>query len=249
MKRYRLAISLVTLTVQALSPAAIRAQESPGGLQLGGWYVRAGYLSFNQALILGWDERNALMVDQSKGMPSLGLGYAVRPKHMKVGLNVGAQLARATLEPFATTKYSDAGMQGATAPTLRYGDVSYSMLLFDVDAYVLPTPTAPIALSLGVVLGGAFHGYTVSGDNETMQNANGDKSMNIFRYGYKVGVKFMPTRRLSLDVEYRPMAAYTSTTHYTDYLYTKDGWDYFGSSHTTQGPSERITAVALSFHF
>lgn len=249
MKRFRLAIPFAVLALQALTPSAARAQEAKTGIQLGGWYARAGYLSFNQALILGWNERDDLMVDQSKGMPSLGIGYAVRPPSMRAGLNVGAQLARTSLEPFATTKYSDPGMQGASAPTLRYGDISYSMLLFDFDAYVLPSPTAPVALSIGVVLGGAFHSYTVSGDNDPVQNANGDKSMNIFRYGYKVGVKFMPTRRLSLDVEYRPMAAYTSTTRYTDYLYTKDGWDYFGSAHTTQGPSERLTAVALSFHF
>lgn len=249
MRHFVRAIPVVVLTLHALTASAARAQESKTGLQLGGWYVRAGYLAFNQALILGWNERDALLVDQSKGMPSLGVGYAVRPSNMRVGLNVGAQLATASLDPFATYKYENPGMQGANAPTLRYGDVRYSMLLFDCDAYVLPSPTAPVALSLGVVLGSAFQRYTVSGDNETMQNANGDKAMNIFRYGYKIGLKLMPTRHLSIDLEYRPMAAYTSTTHYSDYLYTKDGWDYFGSANRTEGPSERITAVAMSLHF
>lgn len=248
-KRVRLVIPRAVLTWLALTASASPAQESRTGLQLGGWYVRAGYLSFDQALILGWNERDALMVDQSKGMPALGVGYAVRPPSLRVGLNVGAQLARTSLESFGATKYSDPGMQGPNAPALRYGDVTYSMLLFDVDAYVLPSPTAPVALSLGIVLGSSFQGYTVSGDNDTMQNANGDKAMAIFRYGYKIGVKFMPTRRFSLDLEFRPMGAYTSTTHYSDYLYTKDGWDYFGSANRTEGPSERFTAVAMSFHF
>jgi opacity protein-like surface antigen len=248
MKFFKPSVSLV-LALLALASSAISAQEPKTGMALGGWYVRAGYLSFNEALILNWNERDDLMVNQAKGMPALGVGFAVLPRDLRVGLNVGAQYGRTTLDPFGMTKYTDPGMQGANSPTLLYSSASYSMLLFDLDAYLVPSRNVPVALSLGIVLGGSFQTYTVSGDNEQVQNANGNKSMNMFRYGYKIGVKVMPTKHLSLDLEYRPMAAYTSTTHYTNFLYSKGGWDYFGSAHTTEGPSERMTALALSFHF
>jgi hypothetical protein len=135
-----------------------------------------------------------------------------------------------------------------------YNDVSYALLMFDFDFHVFPFEKIPIALTAGFMLGSSFQSYSVKGDNEPyVQNANGPRSPNMFRYGYILGCKIIPYRIVSFDIEYRPMAAYTSTTSYTDYLYSKtiDGvkWNYYGSRSTSEGPSERMFLLGISVHF
>ena len=236
------------LALLASGASHLRAQDADSKFRLRGFYLRGGYTSFSRALILNWNERE-LMLNQGKGMPSFGVGYALFPRNFWAGVNVSAQYARTTLDPFRMKKINDPNMPDFPTSTLQYSGINYSLLLFDFDTYLVPSKQVPFAFTLGFVLGGSFQGYSVSGDTEEMLNANGSKSMSMFRYGYKLGCKIMPFRRLSIDLEYRPMSAYTATTTYSDFLYTDGTWDYFGSASTKSGPSERMFSAALSFHF
>ena len=246
MKRFQYLPFVLVMFLYISGAGPLGAQGSESDYRLRGMYVRAGYLSFNVALILNWDERE-LMLHQDGRMPSIGVGYAWLPRGG--GLSVNAQYAHTTLEPFRTSKGAGSGGQGPTGPTLSYSEMGYSMLLFDFDVYVVPARQLPVAIALGGVMGGSFQSYSIVGDNEVVQNANGSKSTHMFRYGYKLGVKVMPIKLLSIDLEYRPMSAYTTTISYHDYLYTKDGWDYYGYTTSKSGPSERLLAAALSVHF
>lgn len=239
---------VLVLALVSFAASPVRAQEAATKYRLHGFYVRGGFTSFDKALILNWDERE-LMLSQSKKMTSFGAGYALLPSNSWAGLNVGAQYARTALDPFSMKKITDPNMSGFPTSTLVYKDFNYSLLMFDLDAYLVPSKHVPFAFTLGVMLGGSFQSYAVSGDNETVQNANGSKSMNMFRYGYKLGCKIMPFRFLSVDLEYRPMSAYSSTTELTEFLYTKDGWNYYGKSKSTEGPSEKLVSAGLSIHF
>jgi hypothetical protein len=240
---------LVALALSAIIPEPVLRAQSPGSdFRLRGFYLRGGYTTFNQASIVNWDDRE-LIVDQGKGMPAFGGGYARLRRESRVGFNVGAQFARTTLDPLRIDKFDQSGAPGSPGTTLSYSAIKYSMLLFDFDLYLVPQTQVPFTFTLGFVLGTGFQSYSVSGDDAEFQNANGSRSTTMFRYGYKLGAKYMPMRRLSIDLEFRPMGAYTSTTTYSDYLYSADGWDYYGSSSTKGGPSERFFSAGLSFHF
>ena len=229
-----------------------RAQEKEEPDLLNGFFLRGAYTSFNEAMLLSWNERDEVMINQSKSMTAFGGGYAYKPNDFWAGCSASVNFASTKLDPFALSKYFDSpGM--TNSPTLQYADISYSMLLFDFDAHIFPFEKIPFAFTAGFTLGGSFQSYTVAGDTEPVQVANGSKSLNMFRYGYILGVKVVPFHFVSLDVEYRPMAAYTETTHYTDYLYSKtingQKWDYFGSTSTSGGPSEAMWLLGVSVHF
>jgi hypothetical protein len=243
---------LIALTLCAAGP--VSAQEENDTNLLNGVFLRGAYTSFSQAMLLSWDEHDEIMLNQSKKVLTFGAGYAYVPEDSWIGGSASVNFATTSLEPFAINK-NFGGIDGISPQTiLQYSDISYSLLLFDFDAHILPIGKLPVALTLGFVLGGSFQSYEVKGDTEPiLMNANGSKSLNMFRYGYILGCKIVPFRFVSLDFEYRPMAGYTSTTHYTDYLYSKviDGvkWNYFGSSSTTEGPSENMFLMGLSVHF
>jgi hypothetical protein len=253
MKRYIRVAGLVISIFVCLNVSAY-GQENKDNDLLNGFFVRGAYTSFSQAMIMTWNERDEFMLNQGKKMVAFGAGYAYKPNEFWAGFSASANFATTKLEPFVLNKYFDG--VGSIGPLymLRYNDISYSMLLFDCDALIFPLTKLPVALTVGFMLGSSFQSYSVSGDTEPyMMNANGSRSVNMFRYGYILGCKIVPFRFVSLDIEYRPMAAYTSTTHYSDYLYSKviDGvkWDYFGSSSTSEGPSESMFLMGISVHF
>jgi hypothetical protein len=205
-------------------------------------------------MILTWNEQDEFILNQGKKMISFGAGYAYVPEGFWAGFSASANFATTTLEPFALSKYFDSYGTMGTEDILMYDDISYSLLLFDFDAHLFPFEQIPVALTVGFVLGGSFQSYSITGDTERyMSNANGPKSLNMFRYGYILGLKVIPFRFLSFDIEYRPMAGYTQTTHYTDYLYSETingvKWNYYGSASTSEGPSESMFLLGISVHF
>ncbi|HOI29195.1 MAG TPA: hypothetical protein PLZ15_05475 [Melioribacteraceae bacterium] len=224
------------------------AQEKESEYFLKGFFVRGAYTSFNQAMILNWDERE-MMLNQSKNMIAYGFGYALLPKDFWAGLSASANYSTTKLNPFKARKILDSNMPVDFSDLLSYNDIGYSMLMFDFNVHILPFNNFPLALTLGFVLGASFQSYTISGDSSPFNNANGSNSVNMFRYGFILGCKFVPFKFLSVDFEFRPMSAYTETIHYYDYLYSDDTYDYFGSSSTSSGPSERFILIGASIHF
>jgi hypothetical protein len=239
---------IILLITNSLFNNFLSAQIATKEYYLKGFYVQGSYFSFNKAMLMNWNDRE-VMLGQSKNMIAYGGGYAVLPKNLWAGFSIGANFSATNLDPFKISKITDPNMPSGSSPILDYKDISYSMLLFDFDGLIVPVKKLPFAFTLGFIMGGSFQGYTISGDDEIVLNANGTKSKSMFRYGFILGCKIIPVKFLSLDLEYRPMSAYSETTSYHDFLYSDGTWDYFGSSSTSSGPSERFFSVGISFHF
>jgi len=236
-------LRLLALSVLLVSaPPSMEAQSNEEEFLLNGFYLRGGRLSFDKALVM-YDESTEIWLGQAKGMLSFGLGYDYLEKGSWVGFGVGAHYSTTTLKPFAyeQTPYSYAAT-----------DVSYSWLLFDGDVYLVPFERLPFAFTVGFTLASSIHGYTLSGNDPT-PGTNGEKSFNIFRYGYILGCKIIPLKVLSLELEYRPMSAYSVTRTYElgDFAFRRDDadWYYIKSTTETEGMSENMFLVSLSIHF
>ena len=247
-------IANVLIAVVLCSHGLTYSQENTNTDLLNGVFLRVAYTSFNQAMMMTWNERDEFLLNQSKKMIAVGAGYAYKPDEFWAGFSASANFATTKLEPFALDKYFSTSGMMPPSYLLLYDEIRYTLLLFDFDAHIFPFEKIPVAFTAGFTLGGSFQSYSITGDNELyMPNANGSKSLNMFRYGYILGCKIVPFRFVSLDIEYRPMAGYTQTTHYTDYLYSKtiDGvkWNYYGSSSTSEGPSESMFLMGISLHF
>lgn len=232
-----------------LFPAVIVAQGSGGDNLLNGFFIRAGYTTFDQVMLLSWDEKEFLM-DKGKSLVSIGAGYSYIPSDFWAGVSISANYTTTSLEDFKMGKYLDRDiLSGGLTNPILYSGISYSLLMFDIDIHLIPIEKFPAVLTIGVMLGGSFQKYSVIGDFESVMNANGDKSLSMFRYGYIVGAKVVPFKFLSIDLQYRPMGAYSEKMHYSDFLYSRDGWNYYGSATTSQSPSESMFFFGISFHF
>jgi hypothetical protein len=224
------------------------AQEVETEYFLKGFFLRGAHTSFNQAMLLNWDEQE-VMLNQSKSMIAYGFGYALMPKDFWAGLSSSVNYSTTKLNPFKARKILDSNMPSDFSDLLSYKDIGYSMLMFDFNVHILPFNNFPLALTLGFIMGASFQSYTISGDSSPFNSANGSNSVNMFRYGFILGCKIIPFKFLSVDFEFRPMSAYTQTTHYYDYLYSDDTYDYFGSTSSSSGPSERFILIGASIHF
>lgn len=232
-----------------LLPLLSRAQNKMSEDLLNGFFVRAGYITFDQVMLLNWDEKEFLM-DKGKSLIAIGAGYSYIPAGFWAGFTISANYTSTSLDDFKMGKYLDRDiLSGTVTNPLLFKNISYSLLMFDIDLHLIPIEDFPAVLTAGIMLGGSYQKYTVSGDEEIILNANGEKSMSMFRYGYIVGVKVVPFKFLSFDLQYRPMSAYSEKTHYSDFLYSRDGWNYYGSASTSQGPSESMLFFGISYHF
>jgi hypothetical protein len=247
-------LRITSLLISLLfSCATTRAQEKTDTYLLNGFFLRGAYTSFNKAMLLNWDERE-VMIDQGKKMISFGAGYAYKPDDWWGGLSVSTNFAATKLDHFRLNKNVSYGESITSDVYLKYNDLNYSLLMFDFDGYIFPFDRIPAALTVGFMLGGSFQSYTITGDTDPfVPNANGPKSLNMFRYGFVLGCKIIPFKFISLDFEYRPMEAYSETISFSGFLYTKeiDGvlWDYYSTRTVTEGPSESMFLMGMSVHF
>ncbi|MFH1852644.1 MAG: hypothetical protein ABIA75_09890 [Candidatus Neomarinimicrobiota bacterium] len=208
-------------------------------LFIGGFYARAGWVQFDKALILDQFGNSELVLAQSKNGISIGAGIAAVPKEVMVGINLGAN--------FWTTKLEDL-RTGTSLYDPIFKDIRYSMLLFDFSIYLAPISLLPVALTFGLTLGGSFHSYRISADIPQYLLFSGDISNSMFRYGTILGCKITPSRFFSLDIEYRPMSAY-SESQSAEYLYTKGDYNYYRfTGEKIAGPSEHIFMIGLSIY-
>lgn len=243
MRTTRLLFDLITLSLLILTaPGFMNAQNESDKYLLHGIYLRGGRVSFNKALVM-FDERTEIWVDQAKTTFSYGLGYDYLERDFWAGFGVGAHYCTTSLNSFSY-------QQGSYS--YNFKDVDYSLLLFDGDIYLVPFTKFPLAFTFGFTLDGSFHGYTLSA-NDPAPGTNGKKGFSIFRYGYIMGCKLVPFDFLSLELEYRPMGAYSSTTSYElgSFAYNKDGTNYYWATKTgsSEGNSETMFLMSLSVHF
>jgi hypothetical protein len=239
--------------VFAFSLIPVYAQKSGSEHFVKGLYLKGGINTYKKAMILNWDDRE-LVFDQNGIMKAFAFGYSVIGKEkFFAGWGTSVNFATTGLNDFQAQKFDDLGSPSSVAPMLAYDGVKSSFLMFDFNGYMVPIKRIPFALNLGFTMGSSFQKYGVTGDSGEVLNANGDQSKSMFRYGYIVGFQIIPFRYISLDFEWRPMAAYSSSTHYTKlkYLYSKGGYNYYEvlASETEEGPSETFLSFGLSVHF
>ncbi len=231
-------LGVVVLGTNVL-PVSLSAQDSKDDLFTGGVYVRVGYTKFDMALLLDEFGNNEIPISQAKKMVSFGIGVAAVPLVQGIGLNLGANFWTTSLENFRI---------GTSLYDPIYKDISYSMLLFDLDLYLTPISGIPVAFTFGLGLGCSFQGYTFTSDiPNTLLNA-GDKSHTMFRYGTTLGCKITPWKYFSIDFEYRPMSSY-STTQGLEFLYSDGTYNYYKrTGEKKEGPSEKVFSLALSLY-
>ena len=221
----------------------IDASKVAGEDLLNGFYMMGGRISFNKAMIMNYDGSSEIWLDQPKSMWSFGLGYDYLEPDAWGGFGVSVHYSTTTLNSFS--------YQVLSSYSVSYKDVGYSLLLFDGKLYLVPATRIPLAFTLGFTLGSSFHGYDVTGN--ALVPVYGKQNFTIFRYGYILGCKLVPLRILSLELEYRPMAAYSTTTSYEleNFAYSKDGLDYYWARKigSSEGMSERMFLLSASIHF
>jgi hypothetical protein len=222
------------------------AQADKSDLFVGGVYIRVASVQFDKALLLDQWGRDEITLLQRKKTISFGAGVAVIPKDRGFGLNLGANFWTITLENFRMTD-SPYGTESPYDPI--YKDIRYSMLLFDTDLYLTPISKIPIALTLGFALGCSFQSYTFTSDvPEHLWGGAGDRSHIMFRYGTIVGCKLTPWKYFSLDFEYRPMSAY-STTQSLEFVRSDEKYNYYKfTEEKKEGVSEKILVFGLSIY-
>ena len=221
----------------------IETQKDAEEYLLNGIYIRAGKISFNKALVMNYDGHSEIWLDQARSVWAFGLGYDYLERGAWGGFGASIHYSTTTLNAFS--------YQVLSAYSISCKDVGYSLLFFDAELYLVPVAKFPFAFTLGFTLGSSFHGYNVTGNSAIP--VYGKQNFSIFRYGYILGCKIVPLRILSLELEYRPMAAYSTTTSYElgDFAYSKDGTNYYWAKKigSSEGMSERMFLMSLSIHF
>jgi len=219
------------------------AEKDAGEYLLNGIYIKAGRISFNKALVMNYNGNEEIWLDQPKSVWSFGLGYDYLERGAWGGFGASVHFSTTTLNSFS--------YQVISAYPISCKDVSYSLLLFDGELYLVPASKFPFAFTLGFTLGSSFHGYNVTGN--TAVPVYGRQNFSIFRAGYIFGCKIVPLKILSLEFEYRPMAAYSYTTSYQlgDFAYSSGGVNYYWAKaiDSSEGMSERMFLMSLSIHF
>ena len=239
--------SIITLILfLIISSYNLYSQDTSSEYLLNGFFIRGGQTSFTKALIMHSDESSEIWINQNKSAITYGVGYDYIEKDSWFGLGGSVSFCNTKLNSFSYENFGSTDI-------LMYKNINYSFLFFDCNFYLLPIENIPVAFTLGFTLDGSFQSYTVSGDNSFVLNVNGNKSMNIFRYGYILGCKIIPFKFLSVEFEFRPMAAYSVTRSYTlgDYAYTSEGvdWYYIKDLDEKEGNSESMFFVGISVHF
>src|SRR3990172_8716105 len=118
-------VASVLIAVALFSHGSTYAQENEDTDLLNGIFVRGAYTSFNQAMLLTWNERDEFMINQGKKMITFGAGYAYKPDGFWAGFSGSVNFATTTLDPFALDKYFDRVGSMSTVYPLVYNDITY----------------------------------------------------------------------------------------------------------------------------
>jgi opacity protein-like surface antigen len=187
----------------------------PKGFYISGFHTRVMDPFFKQPS--GNDE---LTVSQSADVISYNLSYLYLDDDF--GGGIGLTYWNSSFDSF------QAPAQDGSTNNVAYKNPSLSMFFVDLQLHFLPWK-APISFYGVLGLGSGNETYTISGATSPFTDWNGAKDISEFQYSYGIGVQVFLWRFVSLQTEIRWIPG-QMTIEYSDYLYTKDGYDYYGKA-------------------
>ncbi|HEY4612493.1 MAG TPA: hypothetical protein VII11_05885 [Bacteroidota bacterium] len=177
------------------------------------------------------------VVPQSRSTGGIGVGYEYFDEDF--GLFGGIQyLFKSSFNSFA---YASEGSIGVT-----YQDPEFSVLGFEFGAHFYPSEKLPLSLYLVFDIAVVSESYTFA--NAEVPDANGLQEQISARPGIGLGTRFALWKFLSLQLEYQWIVAASSQT-YDDYLYSKDGYDYYRNTPTESTSYTKLLTVGIVVTF
>ncbi len=206
----------------------------PRGFYLGGFYHSMGGPLFRYPS--GSDE---LSISSTAGSVGFFAGY----DFVWTSFGAGARLIYAG---GAFPNFSAPEMPNMTfGPKVKYTDPRLSFIFLDLMLSWYPAKSGLFGVYGFLGLGSGTESYTLSGSD--FPEWNGAKSISEFDYSFGGGVRLTPIRYISLFGELRLIAG-DLVTEYSDYLYSDDTWNYYGSA-TQSTKYTTMFTFGLSINF
>ncbi|MGA2586265.1 MAG: hypothetical protein ABSF88_04470 [Candidatus Aminicenantales bacterium] len=186
------------------------------GFYLGGFYHSMGGPLFHYP-----GEGEELSISATAGSMGFFAGY----DFAWASFGAGARLIYAG---GAFPNFSAPEMPGMTfGPNVKYTDPKLSFIFLDLMLSWYPVESGLFGVYGYLGLGSGTESYTLSGSD--FPQWNGAKSISKFDYSFGGGVRLTPIRYVSLFGELRLIAG-DLVTEYSNYLYSDDTWNYYGSA-------------------
>ncbi len=201
-----------------------------------GFYGSVFYSSFHDPIFRGPGESGEVSVPQIRSAVGFNLSYLYLSDD--VGGGISFVYWRTQFDSF------QAPVMPGSPDNVAYKNPDYSVFFVDLQFHVLPWKI-PLSFYGVLGLGSSTETYTISGAKFPFADWNGPKSISQFQYSYGLGIQVFLFRNVSLQTELRWIPG-DLTTEYTDYLYSKDGYDYFGSADQRTDHHVKIFSVGLS---
>ncbi len=214
-----------------------QAQETQSELtRPKGFYVSSYYTSVADPFFKQPSGSSELSVSQSASTFGFNVNYLYLDDDFGGGLGI----------TYWSTKFNSfqAPAQEGSTNYVAYKDPSLSLFFVDLQLHVLPWKI-PLSFYGMLGLGSGNETYTISGATSPFTSWNGPKDISEFQYSYGLGIQVFLWKFISLQTEIRWVPGQL-TTEYRDYLYSKDGYDYFGSSNQKTENQIKMFSLGLS---
>ena len=222
---------LLGMSVSAESQETTSELTRPKGFYVSGYYTTVMGPFFRQPS--GNDE---LTVSQSNTTPAFNLSFLYLDDDF--GGGIGLTYWSTTFGSFQAPV-----MEGSNN-YVAYKNPSLSMFFVDLQLHVLPWK-APISFYGVLGLGSGNETYTISGATSPFTDWNGSKDISEFQYSYGFGLQIFLWKFISVQAEIRWVPGQL-TTEYSDYLYTKDGYDYYGKADQSTANFIKLFSLGIS---
>ena len=230
--------ALLMIVLAVWSQGDILAQEEGArSNRPGGVFASYVYSSFSDPIFRGPGDAGEMSVAQSASGTGLQLGY------LYLGESFGAG---AGLTYWRTVEFNSfrAPTMPGSASYVSYRNPHYSLWFFDMQVHWLPTK-----LNVSVYgvfgLGTISESYTISDATTPYAEWNGSRDVSSFQYSYGFGLQIFPLRNVSLHAEYR-LNPGTTTTVAGDFLFTREGYDYYSVKDVKTGDHVGIFSLGVS---
>jgi hypothetical protein len=214
--RKLLFIVLVFLGAWLASPNELMSEETNGIPGRSGFYFSAGKVFINNVLMMP----NAYYVAASSESDPFCFGGGctqyIRHGRGAVGLTFSMAYWKT-----GVSRFRDSFFPPSSSFQTDYKDNTCSMLLFDLKATEFPIRHIPVGFTLGFAFGPSYQTFTQvlvtnpimgsggrggGGTTDAAQETDlGQISTKKTRTGFVIGLRIIPARIVSIDLDYRPM--------------------------------------------
>ncbi|MBN2031250.1 hypothetical protein JW824_13530 [bacterium] len=205
-----------------------------------GFYITVMTSSINRPIFRQPGGSEEISIHQKKGTWSATAGLEYIVKLESFGLGGGIAFS------YWKTDFDNFGFRDDfTGSVTSYSNVKYRVFFFDFIIHILPISKLPLSFYGFLGMGSKNEKYDLSG--AVFSEWDGSKSISEFSYSYGLGIRLFAIRHFSLFIEYRFIPGDVSSD--LDYLYTKDGWNYYAVGHGEIKNFAKILSFGLAFSF